>query len=145
MNYPDLRYFPSLRRTRVRSQYRKWRHEQGLGERCDNEACRFFSEPLVWNGKPLPLILDHREGNKFDNRPEMLRLLCPNCDAQLPTRGGANRGRLRWLHLQGFTIRGRDGTSAYTYFPVGGPQLGGTGETKFVSATTKRQPKRRRA
>jgi hypothetical protein len=43
---------------------------------------------------PLKPILDHQEGVNADNRPHMLRLLCPNCDAQLPTRGGGNKGKV---------------------------------------------------
>jgi hypothetical protein len=50
---------------------------------------------LVWNYKKLPLTLDHKNGVNSDDRPANLRFLCPNCDAQLPTRGGANRGRVQ--------------------------------------------------
>ena len=38
-----------------------------------------------WNGKPLPLILDHMNGVNNDNRLENLRFVCSNCDSQLPT------------------------------------------------------------
>jgi hypothetical protein len=48
----------------------------------------------VWNGKPFKPVLDHIDGNNSDNRSKMLRLLCPNCDSQLPTRGGGNIGRI---------------------------------------------------
>jgi hypothetical protein len=48
----------------------------------------------MWNGKAFKPILDHVDGNNSDNRPHMLRLLCPNCDSQQPTRGGANKGRI---------------------------------------------------
>ena len=59
----------------------------------------------------LPLILDHREGNRYDNNPGSLRLLCPNCDSQLTTRGGANKGRVAEIIPGGYTLRNRDGTS----------------------------------
>lgn len=38
-----------------------------------------------WQGKPMPLILDHINGTNNDNRIENLRFVCSNCDTQLPT------------------------------------------------------------
>jgi len=43
-----------------------------------------------WNGKPLYLQLDHKNGNCKDNRKENLRLLCPNCHSQTETFAGKN-------------------------------------------------------
>ena len=38
-----------------------------------------------WQGKPMPLILDHINGVNNDNRLENLRFVCSNCDSQLDT------------------------------------------------------------
>lgn len=38
-----------------------------------------------WNGKPIVLELDHKNGNNRDNRLENLQLLCPNCHSQTET------------------------------------------------------------
>jgi hypothetical protein len=59
------------------------------------EECRFWDAELFWNGRPLPLILDHISGNSRDNSPQNLQLLCPNCDSQQETRGGRNIGRIQ--------------------------------------------------
>lgn len=114
MAHPVLRYrLQAVSRSKVRRHFRLWRQEQAppLPDRCDNPKCHFHTAPLVWNGEPLSLILDHRDGNKRDNSPHNLRFLCPNCDAQqLSTRGGANRGRVSGLTENGYTLNNRDGT-----------------------------------
>lgn len=47
----------------------------------------------TWQGQPIPLELDHRNGDHRDNQLANLRLLCPNCHALTPTYRGRNRGR----------------------------------------------------
>ena len=97
-------------RGKVRRAYHRWRTERGIPERCDNDQCWFHTHALQWNGDRLPLILDHRDGNRYDNSPSNLRLLCPNCDSQLPTRGGANRGRVRDRTEDGYVLVNGDGS-----------------------------------
>ena len=43
-----------------------------------------------WNELPIPLELDHANGNNRDARLHNLWLLCPNCHAQTPTWRGRN-------------------------------------------------------
>lgn len=45
-------------------------------EECNN---------IEWNGRPIPLELDHIDGDHFNNNLTNLRILCPNCHAQTPT------------------------------------------------------------
>jgi hypothetical protein len=88
----------------VRRHYLNWRRRHGMSIRCDNVHCRFHTGKLKWNGQELKLILDHIDGCRYHNRPENLRLLCPACDSQLPTRGGANKRRVQNLREDGFQI-----------------------------------------
>jgi hypothetical protein len=48
-----------------------------------------------WMGEPVPLVCDHISGDSSDNRIENFRLVCCNCDAQLPTFKSKNRGKGR--------------------------------------------------
>ncbi len=56
-------------------------------------VCAICSIPQVWNGKELVFILDHISGDATDHSRENLRLVCPNCDSQLDTYKGRNKGR----------------------------------------------------
>ena len=106
-------------RATVRRYYYEWRRQHGLSERCDNPKCHFHVEPLVWNSTPLSVILDHENGNSLDNRPDNLRLLCPNCDAQLETRGGGNKGRIQNLGKTGFEVAHKSGRRDALIAPEG--------------------------
>lgn len=72
----------------VRTNRLKWRLiREGLKELVC-EVCR----RREWNGRPIPLELDHINGRRDDNRLDNLRVLCPNCHAQTDTYRGRNIG-----------------------------------------------------
>lgn len=43
-----------------------------------------------WNGLPIPLELDHIDGNPDNNAESNCRVICPNCHAQTPNYRGKN-------------------------------------------------------
>lgn len=48
-----------------------------------------------WQDKPMPVTIDHINGNYKDHRIINVRLVCPNCDAQTDTYKGRSRGNGR--------------------------------------------------
>lgn len=61
-------------------------YDEGLKER----KCEKCGQDENWHGKHISLILDHINGINTDNRLENLRIVCPNCNATLPTHCGKN-------------------------------------------------------
>lgn len=61
----------------------------------------------TWMNKPIPIELDHIDGNSSNNFVENLRLLCCNCHAQTETYKGKNVGQGRAKRRQ----RYREGKS----------------------------------
>ena len=75
-------------RLTLRSQLRKIIFKRD-GHVCCN--CKL----TAWLDKPIPLWLDHIDGNASNNKPENLRLICLNCDALGTTFGSKNKGKGR--------------------------------------------------
>jgi hypothetical protein len=70
-----------------RDNIKKRLYEEFLKER----KCELCGQGEEWNGKKMSLILDHINGIYNDNRLENLRIVCPNCNATLPTHCGKHK------------------------------------------------------
>ena len=55
----------------------------------------------TWNNKPIPLDLEHIDGNFKNNKLENLCLLCPNCHRQTETWGMKNFYKIRAMGQTG--------------------------------------------
>lgn len=63
--------------------------------RDQDYKCSVCKMPNLWQEVELKLVLDHIDGNAENNNRENLRLVCPNCDSQLPTFKAKNAGNGR--------------------------------------------------
>lgn len=56
-------------------------------------GCAICGSPSEWSGQALAFVLDHIDGDSANHHRENPRLVCPNCDSQLPTYKNRNHGR----------------------------------------------------
>jgi len=61
-----------------------------------DHKCAICNMEDNWNGKEIHFILDHIDGNSQNNTRLNLRLVCPNCDSQLPTFKSRNKNSGRY-------------------------------------------------
>jgi HNH endonuclease len=65
------------------------------GDGLKERKCEICGQDENWHGEHMSLILDHINGINTDNRLENLRIVCPNCNATLPTHCGKNVKRTK--------------------------------------------------
>lgn len=60
-----------------------------------NGFCAICGLLPEWNGATLVFVLDHIDGDGTNHMRSNVRMICPNCDSQLPTFKARNRGNGR--------------------------------------------------
>lgn len=83
----------------------KKKHKNKIFEQCETTASRkrflireqghrcWECNLTEWRGKPIPLQMDHVDGDPSNDKKENLRILCANCHAQTETFCGKNIGK----------------------------------------------------
>jgi len=60
-------------------------------ENLKQRKCELCGQDETWNGMNISLILDHIDGDRYNNQLSNLRIVCPNCNAGLDTHCGKNK------------------------------------------------------
>lgn len=59
------------------------------------KQCAICGMINMWNGQEINFVLDHIDGDASNSSRENVRLVCPNCDSQLPTFKSRNKNSAR--------------------------------------------------
>lgn len=73
------------------TQFKNKLYASGLKSR----ECEFCGQGEIWRGLKMSLILDHIDGDHFNNEYPNLRILCANCNATLDTHCKKKTGYLK--------------------------------------------------
>lgn len=83
------------------SDFKKRLYEAELKQK----KCELCGQGEEWYGKKMSLILDHKDGDHFNNELENLRIVCPNCNATLDTHCGKNKKKIRIKEKTQFQLK----------------------------------------
>lgn len=75
--------------TNIRNAIREYIYQK------QNYQCAICGMQNIWNGQKINFVLDHIDGNAANGYEENLRLICPNCNSQLPTFKSRNKHSAR--------------------------------------------------
>lgn len=84
--------FPDLESSRIARRYLL----EVYGNIC--QICKH----RMWEGQPIPLVLDHIDGNSDNWEVNNCLLICPNCDTFTPFYKAKNKGNGRFKRRQRF-------------------------------------------